>query len=75
VSLSRSALLLVLAVLACTHVFAQLTPKQKTDNLESFEFVWRTVKDRHPDPKLNGLNWQAIHDSTRPQIEKAQSME
>jgi carboxyl-terminal processing protease len=53
---------------------AQLTPRQKADNLESFEVVWRTVRDRHPDPKLNGLNWQAIHDSTRPEIEKAQSM-
>lgn len=32
------------------------------------------MRDRHPDPKLNGLDWQAIHDSTRPLIEKAQSM-
>jgi carboxyl-terminal processing protease len=54
---------------------AQLTPRQKTDNLESFEVVWRTVRDRHPDPKLNGLNWQAVHDSTRPAIENAQSMQ
>ena len=56
-------------------VLAQLTPKQRTNNIESFEVVWRTVRDRHPDPKLNGLNWQAIHDSTRPQIERAQSMQ
>lgn len=60
---------------SCAPLFAQLTPKQKADNLESFEVVWRTVRDRHPDPKLNGLDWQAIHDSTRPQIEKAGSMQ
>jgi carboxyl-terminal processing protease len=64
----------VLAAGLCGPVFAQLTPRQKADNLESFEIVWRTVRDRHPDPKLNGLNWRAIHDSTRPAIESAQSM-
>jgi carboxyl-terminal processing protease len=51
-----------------------MTPKQKADNLESFEIVWRTVRDRHPDPNLNGLNWQAIHDATKPAIEQARSM-
>lgn len=71
--------LLVVAFCGCAPLFAQvtpaqLTPKQKADNLQSFEIVWSTVRDRHPDPKLNGLDWQAIHDSTRPLIEKAQSM-
>lgn len=61
-------------VCGCESMFAQLTARQKADNLESFEVVWRTVRDRHPDPTLNGLNWQAIHDSTRPAIERAQSM-
>ncbi len=61
-------------LLIAVPLFAQLTPKQKTDNLESFELVWSTVRDRHPDPNLNGLNWHAIHDSTKPVIEKAQSM-
>jgi carboxyl-terminal processing protease len=59
---------------ACGTLAAQLTPKQKADNRESFEIVWRTVRDRHPDPNLNGINWQAVYDSTRPRIEKAQSM-
>jgi hypothetical protein len=53
---------------------AQLTPKEKTENIESFELVWRTVRDMHPDPKLNGLDWDAIHSATRPLIENAQSM-
>ena len=66
--------LVALFVLA-PGLLAQLTPKQKADNLASFEVVWRTVRDRHPDPKLNGLDWQAIHDSTKPAIESAQSMQ
>jgi carboxyl-terminal processing protease len=71
---SRPIALLILAAGFCEISLAQLTPRQKADNLESFEVVWRTVRDRHPDPKLNGLNWQAIHDSTKPVIENAQSM-
>ena len=71
-------ILLIASGIACP-LFAQaapvqLTPTQKADNLESFELVWRTVRDRHPDPNLNGLNWQAIHDSTRPAIQQAESM-
>jgi carboxyl-terminal processing protease len=70
----RWLVILLLAAGFCGTLLAQLTSKQKADNLESFEVVWRTVRDRHPDPKLNGLNWQAIHDSTKPVIENAQSM-
>jgi C-terminal processing protease CtpA/Prc len=43
--------------------------------MESFESVWQTVRDRHPDPKLNGLDWQAVHDTAKPRIAKAQSQE
>jgi C-terminal processing protease CtpA/Prc len=70
----RPIAILLLALYFCGLSLAQLTPQQKSANLESFEVVWRTVRDRHPDPKLNGLNWQAIHDTTRPAIENAQSM-
>ncbi len=70
----RSIALVILAAGLCELSPAQLTPRRKVDNIESFEIVWRTVRDRHPDPKLNGLNWQAIHDSTKPAIESAQSM-
>ena len=78
--LRRPIVILLLAACFCGASFsqlkpAQLSPKQKAENLESFEVVWRTVRDRHPDPKLNGLNWQAIHDSTKPAVEKAQSMQ
>jgi carboxyl-terminal processing protease len=42
--------------------------------MESFEFVWTTVRDKHWDPQLGGLNWQAVHDELRPRMEKAESM-
>jgi carboxyl-terminal processing protease len=79
VSSHRPTLILLIAAAVCGPIFAQttpadLTPKQKADNLESFEIVWSTVRDRHPDPNLNGLNWQAVHNSTKPAIEQARSM-
>jgi carboxyl-terminal processing protease len=43
-------------------------------NVESFETVWRTVRDRHFDPKLGGLDWQAVHDELRPKVERAKSI-
>lgn len=54
---------------------AQLTPEQKASNLQSFETVWSTVRDHAPDPKMNGLDWQAVHDATLPLVEKAASMD
>ncbi len=54
--------------------WAQLTPAETAANLASFEQVWRTVRDRHPDPKLNGLDWQAVHDEIRPRVAAAQSI-
>jgi carboxyl-terminal processing protease len=50
-----------------------LTAEQKAKNIESFEVVWRTVRDRHFDPKLGGLDWQAVHDELRPKVERAKT--
>ncbi len=64
-----------LLLFSTAAAWAQLTPQQKALNLESFETVWTTIRDRHPDKKLNGLDWQAVHDETKPLIERAQSMD
>jgi hypothetical protein len=53
--------------------FAQMTPKEKAAQLASFELVWSTVRDRNPDPKLHGLDWQAIHNSFETRIRQAKS--
>jgi carboxyl-terminal processing protease len=58
----------LLAALACA---AQTGERQL--NLDSFEKVWRTVRDKHWDPKINGLDWQAIHDELRPKVEAART--
>jgi carboxyl-terminal processing protease len=44
-------------------------------DLDSFEYVWKTVRDKHWDPDLGGLDWQAVHDQFRPRIEKSENIE
>jgi carboxyl-terminal processing protease len=51
-----------------------LTAELVSKNVQSFEVVWKTVRDRHFDPKLGGLNWQAVHDELRPKVERAKTM-
>jgi carboxyl-terminal processing protease len=51
-----------------------LTPEQRQVNLESFDYVWTTIRDKHFDPELGGLDWEAIRDELRPQVEQAESM-
>lgn len=50
-----------------------LSPDQTAKNVESFEVVWKTVRDSYYDPKLGGLDWQAVHDELRPKVEHARS--
>ena len=67
----------VLAVALSRLSFGQpaLSPELRQLNIDSFETVWKTVQDKHWDPKLNGVDWQAVHDELRPKIEKAASMD
>lgn len=52
-----------------------LTPDQRRQNLESFDYIWSTVRDKHWDPKLNGVDWQAVREELRPKVENATTME
>jgi carboxyl-terminal processing protease len=62
---------------ATTGVGAEeaLTPEQAALNLESFDYVWTTMRDRNWDPELGGLDWDAVRDEVRPQVEQAETME
>jgi carboxyl-terminal processing protease len=50
---------------------APLTPSERARELQSFDHVWTTVRDKHWDPALGGLDWGAIRDSLRPRVERA----
>ncbi len=63
----------VLPLAACAALAFALTPEQRQLNIDSFEQVWKTVRDKHWQVKPAGLDWQAVHDEFRPAIEKADS--
>ncbi|MGH7247490.1 MAG: S41 family peptidase, partial [Pseudomonadota bacterium] len=64
--------LLGLPVLCCLCLAAEpLTPAERRLNTESFEYVWKTIHDKHWD--LKGADWQAVHDELRPKIERAET--
>jgi carboxyl-terminal processing protease len=50
-----------------------LDDEQRRLNLESFELVWTTVRDRHFDPELGGLDWEAVREEFRPRVEAAKT--
>ena len=64
----------ILAVLLiASPLVAALTPEQKQLNIQSFEYVWTAIRDKHWQTKPGGLDWQAIHDEFRPKMEAADS--
>jgi carboxyl-terminal processing protease len=70
-----AALTLLFAAALPSSAQPALTAAQRQLNIDSFEMVWQTVRDKHWDPNLGGLNWQAIHDELRPKVEKAATLD
>jgi len=52
---------------------AERTGEECRLDLESFDWVWTTIRDKHFDPNLGGLDWQAVRDSLRPRVEQAKT--
>ncbi len=50
-----------------------LTEEQRRVELASFDSVWSTIRDKHFDPELGGLDWQRIREELRPKVERATS--
>jgi carboxyl-terminal processing protease len=69
--MSRSAVFFLLAVSCAAQT---LSEADRQLNVQSFEKVWQTVRDKHWDPKMNGIDWQAVHDELRPKLDAAKSL-
>ncbi len=63
----------LVAASVCLAQYAGIAAHQA--DLDSFEYVWKTVRDKHWDPELGGLDWQAVHDQFRPRIERSENIE
>ena len=44
-------------------------------NLDTFEKVWTTIRDKHWQKNPGGLDWQAIHEEYRPRVEQAKNID
>ncbi|MDR1840504.1 MAG: hypothetical protein LBQ86_01085 [Holophagales bacterium] len=74
-TLLRFTITLVAAFACFAGVQDEFGPERKQLLIASFEEVWTTVKDKHYDPALGGLNWQGVYEKYSPRIEKAASDE
>lgn len=48
-------------------------PAERAAYVESFDEVWRIVRDQHYDPSLNGVDWEGARAELRPRVETAGS--
>lgn len=52
-----------------------MSPAERAVQLESFEHVWKTIRDKHWEARPGGLDWQKVHDELRPKAEQAKTAE
>lgn len=69
-----------LSWLGITHATGQVPEEQaratelRQKNLASFKMVWETVRDKHFDPKLGGLDWEQVRKEVEPKVAAAKSV-
>ena len=49
--------------------------KDRQLDIDTFEKVWTTIRDKHWEKNPGGLDWQAIHQEYRPRIEQAANID
>jgi len=62
-------LTVIMASLAIPAVLRAADPR----DVESFQFVWETIRDKHWDLEGTGVDWQAVYNTYKPQVEAAKS--
>ena len=63
--------LVLCAGLVCAQEKPQLTSLERQLNIDSFEYLWKTIYENHFDPTFGGVDWKAVRLEFRPQIEAA----
>jgi carboxyl-terminal processing protease len=48
-----------------------MTPDERQRQLDSFDHVWQTIRDKHWEIKPGGLDWNQVRAELRPKAEKA----
>jgi carboxyl-terminal processing protease len=53
---------------------ADFSDEERKKHLQSFDKVWETIHEHHWDPKLGGLDWNAVRAELRPKMDTARSV-
>ncbi|MFM7052069.1 MAG: S41 family peptidase [Planctomycetota bacterium] len=56
-------------------VAAAPAPRKPIRPLETFDAAWTIVRDSYYDPRMKGIDWNAVRDELRPKAESAASVE
>jgi carboxyl-terminal processing protease len=48
-----------------------MSPARRAEHLAAFDQIWTTVRDRHWDPTLHGVDWESAGRDLRPRVESA----
>jgi carboxyl-terminal processing protease len=46
---------------------------RRAEHIESFEYIWNSVKENHWDPDLNGVDWDQARADLLPKVENAKT--
>ena len=65
--------LVTLAALGLVMVAAAAPGAQAPQAVETFDAAWTTIRDKHFDKALNGVNWDAVREELRPRAMAAAS--
>ena len=63
--------LVLCAGLVCAQEKPQPTSLERQLNIDSFEYLWKTIHENHFDPTFGGVDWKAARLEFLPQIEAA----
>lgn len=66
---------LLLAMPLWSQIATLASPQDRQLNLDTFEKVWTTIRDKHWEKNPGGLDWQAIHAEFRPKVEQAKNID
>ncbi|HEX8843273.1 MAG TPA: S41 family peptidase [Pyrinomonadaceae bacterium] len=55
---------------SATHPAREATPELRR---QTFEMVWRTIKEKHFDPKFNGVDWDKVREMYAPRVARVKS--
>jgi carboxyl-terminal processing protease len=61
------------AVMAAVSWLSAQTPPSGARATETFEAAWKIIRDSHFDPKMNGVDWQAVRAELGPRAARARN--